>query len=53
MNTIKFHLIPNNIKGIQSYKTRLTTFEYFKNKIDGNGMLFSQETHSSKENEIR
>ena len=45
MNTIKFHLIPNNIKGIQSYKTRLTTFEYFKNKIDVNGMLL-QETHS-------
>ena len=42
MSTIKFNFIPNDIKGFQSYKTRLTIFEYLKNKIDGNGIVFSQ-----------
>ena len=53
MSTTKFNLIPNDIEGIQSYKTRITIFEYLKNKIDGNGILFSQETHPLKENKIR
>ena len=52
-SSIKFNLISNNVKGLQSYKTQLTIFEYLKNKSDPNGILFLQEIHSTKENEIR
>ena len=34
-------------------KKRLKIFENLKNKSGPNGILFLQETHSSKENEIR
>ena len=53
MSPIKFNLIYNNVKGLQSYKKRLKIFEYLKNKRGPNGILFWQETHSTKENEIR
>ena len=43
-------LISNNVKGPQSYKK---WFEYLKNKSGPNDILFLQETHSMKENEIR
>ena len=41
------------MKGLQSYKKRLKIFRYLKNKSGPNGILFLQETHSTKENEIR
>ena len=50
---IKFNLISNSVRGLQSYKKRLNIFEYFKNKSVPNGILFLQETHSMKGNEIR
>ena len=53
MSSIKFNLISNNVKGLQSYKKRLKIFKYLKNKSGPNGILFLQETHSTKENEIR
>ena len=53
MNSIKFNLIPNNFKGLQSYKKWLKIIEYLKNKSGPNGILFLQEIHSTKENEIR
>ena len=52
MSSIKFNLISNNVKGLQSYKKRLKIFEYLKNKSGPNGILFLQETHSTKETEI-
>ena len=33
MSSVKFNLISNNVKGLQSYKKRLKIFEYLKNKI--------------------
>ena len=53
MRLIKFNLISNNIKGLHSYKKRLKIFDYLKNKSGPNGILFLQETHSTKENQIR
>ena len=47
-NTSDFNLLSNNIKGLQSSKKRLKLFQYFKNKISPKGILFLQETHSSK-----
>ena len=37
---------------MQKSKKRLKLFKYFKNKIFPNGILFLQETHSTKENEV-
>ena len=54
MRLIKFNLISNNVKGLlHSYKKRLKIFDYLKNKSGPNVILFLQETHSTKENEIR
>ena len=53
MSSIKFNLIANNVKSLQSYKKQLKNYEYLKNKSGPNGILFLQETHSTKENEIR
>ena len=41
----------NNIKGMQNKNKRLSIIEYFKNKIDKNGILFLQETHSTTNDE--
>ena len=53
MSSIQFKLISNGVKGLQSFKKRLKIFEYLKNKNSPNGILFLQETHSTKENQIR
>ena len=53
MSSINFNLISNNVKGLQPYKMQLKIFKYLKNKSGPNGILFLQETHSTKENEIR
>ena len=53
MSSVKFNLISNNVRGIQPYKKRLNIFQYLKNKSSRNSILFLQETHSTKENEIR
>ena len=53
MSLIKFNLIFNNVKSLQSYKKRLKIFKFFKIKSGPNGILFLQETHSTKENQIR
>ena len=39
--------------GLQTSKKSFKLFNYFKNKIFPNGILFLQETHSTKENEIK
>ena len=47
-NTSDFNFLSNNFKGLQSSKKQLKLFQYFKNKISLKGILFLQETHSSK-----
>ena len=46
-NVNSFHIITNNIKGMQNKNKRLSIIEYLKNKIGKNGILFLQETHST------
>ena len=43
-NNIKFIL--NNVRGIKNSEKRMKIFEFLKNKVDSNGMLFLQETKS-------
>ena len=40
-----------NVKGIQQSRKRIKVFEYCKNNFLPNGSVFSQETHSSIEDE--
>ena len=44
-NNLKF--VTNNVKGLQSTHKRLKMFEYFRNVLSPNGIIFLQETHSS------
>ena len=40
-------------KAYKTSKKRLKLFNYFKNKIFPNAIIFLQETYSTKENEIK
>ena len=53
MNAINFNFITNNVKGLQLSKKRLKLFEYFRDKLSSNGILFLQETHSTINNELK
>ena len=53
MDAINCNFLCNNVKGLQTSKKHLKLFNYFKNKMFPNGILFLQETHSRKENEIK
>ena len=53
MNAKNINFLCNNVKGLQTSKKRLKVFHYFNNKIFPNGIIFSLETHSTKENEIK
>ena len=44
-------LLTNNVKGLQSSKKRIKLIEYFRSKLNHNGFLFLQETHSTIKNE--
>ena len=48
-NNLNF--LTNNVKGLQSSKKRIKLIEYFKSKLNHNGFLFLQETHSAIKNE--
>ena len=39
----------NNVNGLKSSKKCIKTFEYFREKISNNGIIFLQETHSSED----
>ena len=41
------------MKGLQTFRKRLKLLYYFKNKTFTNGILFIQEPHYTKENEIQ
>ena len=43
--------LTNDVKGLQSSKKRTKLIEYFRSKLNHNGFLFLQETHSSIKNE--
>ena len=43
--------LTNNVKGLQSSKKRIKLIEYFRSKLNHNGFLFLQETHSTIKNE--
>ena len=49
MPAISFNFISNNVKGLKSTKKRIKLLEYFKSKLAPSGVLFAQETHSTKE----
>ena len=43
--------LTNSVKGLQSSKKRLKLIKYFKSKLNHNGFLFLQKTHSTIKNE--
>ena len=53
MNAINFNFITNNVKGLQLSKKCLKLFEYFRDKLSSNGIIFLQETHSTINNELK
>ena len=53
MAVINFNFLCNNVKSLQTSQKRLKLFNYLKNKIFPNGILFLQETHSTKKNKIQ
>ena len=53
MNAINFNFITNNVKGLQLSKKSLKLFEYFREKLSSNGILFLQETHSTINNKLK
>ena len=50
-NQLNFNFLSSNVKGLQSTKKRLKLFNFLKNKIGPQGILFLQETRSSVETE--
>ena len=50
MDAIKFNFSCNTVKGLQTCEKRLKLFNYFKNKIFPNGIIFLKEKHSTKGN---
>ena len=46
------NFLSNNVNGLNSSKKRIKMFEYFREKIANNGILFLQETHSSHDTVI-
>ena len=43
------NFLSNNVNGLKSSKKRLKMFEYFREEISKNGIIFLQETHSSED----
>ena len=41
--------LSNSVNGLKSSKKRIKMFEYFREKISNNGIIFLQETHSSED----
>ena len=46
------NFLSNNVNRLNSSKKRIKMFEYFREKIANNGILFLQETHSSHDTVI-
>ena len=41
--------LSNNVNGLHSSKKRVKMFEYFKDQIVNNGIIFLQKTHISED----
>ena len=48
-NNIKF--ISDNFRGIKNSDKRIKIFQYLKNKVDSNGVVFLQEVHFCEKDE--
>ena len=48
MASSNISLLSNNCKGLKDNKKRIKMFEYLKEFVIPNGLIFLQETHSSK-----
>ena len=44
-----FNFLSNTVNGLKSSKKRIKMFEYFREKISNNGIIFLQKTHSSED----
>ena len=53
MDAINFNFLCNDFRGLQTSKKCLKLFNYFKNKIFPNGILFLQKMHSTKDNKVK
>ena len=51
MANSKVCFVTKNVEGLQYQKSLLKLIEYLKNKIESNGVLSLQETHSSSNDE--
>ena len=45
----KLKFLSNNVNGLKSSKKRIKMFEYFRDKVSNNGIIFLQETHSTED----
>ena len=50
MNNLSF--ISNNVKGLQVISKRVKIFDYLKNYVTSNGVIFLQETHPSVKDDL-
>ena len=50
-NSNNLTFLTNNVKGLQSSNKGIKLIEYFTSKLNHNGFLFLQETHSTIKNE--
>ena len=46
-----YNFISNNAKRKKAFEKRLKLFQYLRNNINNNGIVFLQETHSSLKDE--
>ena len=45
----KLKFLSNNFNGLKLSKKRFKMFEYFRDKVSNNGIIFLQETHSTED----
>ena len=45
----KLKFLSNNVNGLKSSKKRIKMFEYFRDKVSNDGVIFLQETHSTED----
>ena len=43
------NFLSNNVNGLKLFKKRIKMFEYFRENISNNGIIFLQETQSSED----
>ena len=53
MDAINFNFLCNNVKGLQTSKKPLKSFNYFKNKILPNGIIFYKKRIPQRRTKLR